>query len=114
MRTQYTMHETIHRIARWLAVEPADVVQWYAHDAIAGLDGLTARQLVACGRGGEVVDFLLGVLAREGRDACDGERVRPDWGDPAQPARAAARAGVASPPNQSSAPRHNGSAAGRK
>ncbi|WP_156170495.1 hypothetical protein [Luteimonas sp. FCS-9] len=49
---------------------PADVAQWYAHDAIAGLDGLTAEELVACGRGGEVVHFLLGVLASEGIDAC--------------------------------------------
>jgi len=57
--------DAIFRIARWLVPQTPAVSDWYHGDAIAALDGMTARQLVELGRGNEVVDFLLEALSSE-------------------------------------------------
>lgn len=57
--------DAIFRIASWLVPQSPAVSDWYHGDAIATLDGMTAHQLVALGRGNEVVDFLLEALSSE-------------------------------------------------
>ncbi|MBD9369731.1 hypothetical protein [Xanthomonas sp. XNM01] len=63
--------ETIFRIASWLVPQAQAVSAWYDDDAIDRLGGLTARELVGHGRGGEVVDFLLEALSSEMLQARD-------------------------------------------
>lgn len=52
-------------IAGMIEPDPEAVRDWYADTSIASLNGLTAETLVAQGRAGEVLGFLLAALDQD-------------------------------------------------
>lgn len=59
------LYERIVSLARMLGCDPAMVRDWYHHDPIQGLDGMTAAQLVQQGQGERIVAFLRAIMVHE-------------------------------------------------
>lgn len=61
----HAIETRILSLAARIAADEAEARHWYRFDAIAGLDGRTAHELVHAGRGPAVLDFLQDVLRHE-------------------------------------------------
>ena len=55
--------QAVFRAALRVERDPREAAGWYLHTRIAELDGLTAAQLVALGRAGDVMRFLAAVCS---------------------------------------------------
>lgn len=68
--TEHTIEHWILSLAALVSADEAEARHWYRSEAITGLGGRTAHELVLAGHGTAVLGFLLHVLRQEMPNRC--------------------------------------------